>query len=42
MIPKFQLRAGEVSIQRSHVSGRRLMAIIHIHLKIYFLECDQE
>ena len=29
----------KVSIQRSLHSGRCLMAIIHIHLIIYFLEC---
>ncbi len=28
-------------IQSSHVSGRHLMALIHIHLMIHFLECRQ-
>ncbi len=31
----------KLSIQGSLRSGRRLMAIIHIHLMIYFLECRQ-
>ena len=31
----------KLSIQCSLSSGRRLMAIIHIHLMIYFLECRE-